>query len=176
MTQLLITISKIYADALIELGDFDKTLKELDIITEICSNSKDLVQILESPTVSVEKKFLIIDEVFLKDINEKMRNFLKVLAEKKRFNEFSNIKEAFSNEVDKIKNIKRIEVISAIELNEDKKQAVIRKLKEKLQKEIIANWNTDKSIIGGLIIKIDDNVIDTSLKNKLKNLSKNIEV
>lgn len=176
MTQLLTTISKIYADALIELGDFDETLKELDIITEIYSNSKDLVQILESPTVSVEKKFLIIDEVFSKDINEKMRNFLKVLAEKKRFNEFSNIKEAFSNEVDKIKNIKRIEVISAIELNEDKKQAVIRKLKEKLQKEIIANWNTDKSIIGGLIIKIDDNVIDTSLKNKLKNLSKNIEV
>ena len=46
------------------------------------------------------------------------------------------------------------------------------KLHTRLQKNIIANWTTDENIIGGLIIKIDDDIIDNSLKNKLEKLSK----
>lgn len=167
--------SKIYAKALIELNiSHDDILNQLDIINEICNNSKDLVQILENPSISTDSKFNIIDEVFSKDIGEELKNFLKILVEKKRFNEFSHIREAYIEDLDNIKNIKRVKVISAINLNEDKKQIIIEKLQTKLQKEIIADWLTDTDIIGGLIIKIDDNVIDTSLKNKLQSLSKNI--
>ena len=175
MTQLT-TASKIYANALIDLGTFDETLKDLNVISEICSNSIDLVQVLENPTISVETKYELIDEVFSKDISEKTRNFLKILVEKKRFNEFEKIKNAYLEDLDDIKNIKRVNVVSAIDLSDNKKQEIVEKLKTKLQKDIIANWHTDKTIIAGLVIKVDDNVIDTSLSNKLKNLSKNIEV
>lgn len=168
-----------YANALVKLGQdnvlsYDDILKNIEIAEEICKNSPDLVSVLENPTISAETKNSIIDEVFTNQINEKIKDFLKILIDKKRFNEFSGIAAGYKKELDIINNIKRINVVSAVELKEEAKQKIVEKMRDKLQKNIIADWNTDENIIGGLVIKIDDDVIDTSLKNKLENLSKNI--
>ena len=69
-------------------------------------------------------------------------------------------------------NIKRVEIVSAVELSDEQKQKTIEKLHIRLNKEVKVNWALDTNIIGGLVIKIDDDIIDTSLKNKLDKLSK----
>lgn len=171
--------AKNYADALVKLGQdnvisYDDILNNLEIISEICSKSKDLTDVLENPAISDETKFSIIDEVFTKSVNEKIRDFLKILIEKKRFKELEGIVAAYQEELDKINNLQRVEVISAIELDDNSKQKIIEKLQNRLQKNVIAQWQTDEEIIGGLVVKINDDVIDSSLKNKLENLSKNI--
>lgn len=130
--------------------------------------------VLENPAISDETKFSIIDEVFTKYVNEKIRDFLKILIEKKRFKELEGIVAAYQEELDKINNLQRVEVISAVELDDNSKQRIIEKLQKRLQKNVIAQWQTDEEIIGGLVVKINDDVIDSSLKNKLENLSKNI--
>ena len=96
------------------------------------------------------------------------------MIDKNRFYELNQIVEAYSCEVDEIHNVKRVEVISAVEISDDRKQRLVEKLQNKLQKTVIPNWNVDKDIIGGLIIRIGDDVVDNSLRNKLENLSKNI--
>lgn len=171
------TSAKNYADSLIQIYkdgimSCEDILNNLNIIKEIAKNSSELVDVMNNPAISNKIKFEIIENVFSNQINDKLINFLKVLVDKKRFHELNQIIEAFSINVDEIHNIKRVEVISAIEVSEDRKQNLIEKLQNKLQKTIIANWNIDKNIIGGLIIKIGDNVIDNSLRNKLENLSK----
>lgn len=171
--------AKNYADALVKLGQdnvisYDDILNNLEIISEICIKSKDLTDVLENPAISDETKFSIIDEVFTKSVNEKIRDFLKILIEKKRFKELEGIVAAYQEELDKINNLQRVEVISAIELDDNSKQKIIDKLQNRLQKNVIAQWQTDEEIIGGLVVKINDDVIDSSLKNKLENLSKNI--
>lgn len=133
-----------------------------------------MTDVLENPAISDETKFSIIDEVFTKSVNEKIRDFLKILIEKKRFKELEGIVAAYQEELDKINNLQRVEVISAIELDDNSKQKIIDKLQNRLQKNVIAQWQTDEEIIGGLVVKINDDVIDSSLKNKLENLSKNI--
>ena len=90
------------------------------------------------------------------------------------FYELNQIVEAYSYEVDEIHNVKRVEVVSAVEISDDRKQRLVEKLQNKLQKTVIPNWNVDIDIIGGLIIRIGDDVVDNSLRNKLENLSKNI--
>ena len=171
--------AKNYADALVKLGQdnvisYDDILNNLEIISEICTQSKDLTGVLENPAISDETKFSIIDEVFTKYVNEKIRDFLKILIEKKRFKELDGIVAAYQEELDKINNLQRVEVISAVELDDNSKQRIIEKLQKRLQKNVIAQWQTDEEIIGGLVVKINDDVIDSSLKNKLENLSKNI--
>ncbi len=171
--------AKNYADALVQLGQdgmlsYDDILKNLESVKEICANSPDLNSVLENPTISDELKYSIIDEVFQKDIHEKIIDFIKVLIEKKRFKEFYGIVEAYRDELDKINNLQRVSVTSAIELNEEMKQRITEKLQKRLSKNITAEWLIDKEIIGGLVIKINDDVIDSSLKNKLENLSKNL--
>lgn len=167
--------AKTYADALIETNQSnDDILKDLETVSKIIESSNDLKTVLNTPAVPVEPKIEIIDDIFKLQVNQNILNFLKILAEKKRFNEFEEILQAFKNKFDEIQGIKRITVISAIELSDEYKMRITDKLKEKLQKNIYADWQVDSEIIGGLIIRIDDNVINTSIKNKLENLSKNI--
>lgn len=173
------TSEKIYADSLIQAGKdgamkFDDILKDLNTINEITSQSKDLVQVMENPAIDDKTKYEIIDSVFSGQINNKIINFLKVLIDKKRFNELDNIIQAYSDELDKINNIKRVEVVSAVELTDEQIKKLTEKLQHKLQKNVIISREINKDIIGGLVIKIDDDVIDNSLKNKLESLSKNI--
>ena len=173
------TTAKNYADALKELAQdnqisYDDILKNLECVLEICKTSNDLQNVLNNPSISDETKFSIIDEVFHRDIDKKIVDFIKVLIEKKRFNELDGITEAYKKELDNIKNIQRVDVISAISLNDDFKNRITEKLQKRLNKDIIANWIVNEEIIGGLVVKIDDDIIDSSLKNKLENLSKNL--
>ncbi len=171
--------AKNYAESLMQVGkdgvmSYDAILSDLNNIKEIISSSKELVDVMENPAISVKNKNEILNSVFSNQINPKLINFLKVLIEKNRFDELNQIIAAFSSDVDEINNIKRVEVVSAVEVSDDRKQRLIEKLQNKLQKTVIANWVLDDSIIGGLVIRIDDNIIDNSLRNKLENLSKNI--
>lgn len=176
MTQITLS-SKIYADTLIRLGQdgavsFDEILENLENIQKICASSKELVTVLQNPTISIDTKNSIIDEVFSQNIDKKIKDFLKIIIEKKRFNEFNSIVSSYKAELDKINNIKHVEIISAINLDENNKQTILAKIENKIQKQVIANWTVDNSIIGGLVIKFDDNIIDSSLKQKLEKLSK----
>ena len=107
-------------------------------------------------------------------INPKTLNFLEVLLDEGRFNLFNTIFELFKKETNKIKNIQTVEIISAVDLDEEMKKRLEEKLKEKLNKEIIMNFEKDKNILGGLIIKVEDNVVDLSLKAKFNSLKKEL--
>ena len=99
-------------------------------------------------------------------------NFIKIIVEKNRFNEFGQIISAYKELLDSANNTQNVEIISAIELSDSQKQNIIEKLSAKLNKNIKPDWIIDKSIIAGLVIKMDDNVIDSSVKNKLEKLSR----
>ena len=162
-----------YANSLIEAANnYEQILNDLRTVQNITSQSKDFNDVMLNPTISVSTKNEIIDEIFKNQINEKVINFLKILADKKRFSELNEIISAYSEKVDEINNIKRVEVISVVELSDEQKQKTIERLQNRLKKNVIVNWSLDKEIIGGLVIKIDDDIIDSSLKNKLEKLSK----
>ncbi len=159
-----------YAKSLFEADN--NALADLNTVMEVINSSKDFELTMLNPSISLQVKYEIIDEIFKNELNEKVLNFIKILVEKNRFNEFNQIVQAYSNELDKMNNIKRVEVVSAVELSDEQKQKTIERLQIRLNKEVKVSWITDKEIIGGLVIKIDDNIIDTSIKNKLYKLSK----
>lgn len=162
-----------YANSLIEAdNNYEQILKDLQAVSETVQESKDFAEIISNPTIAIQTKNEIIDEIFKNKINNKVINFIKILADKKRFDELNAVIKAYINKVDEINNIKRVEVISAVELSPNQKEKTIEKLQTKLQKSVLVNWTQNKDIIGGLVIKIDDDVIDNSLKNKLEKLSK----
>lgn len=169
------TSSKNYAGALAEIAadnviSYDGIKNDLNTVSAIIKNSPDLKNVLENITIATEVKNSIIDEVFRNQVNDKIVNFLKILTNKNKFNDFEDIKSDFETIYNDVNNIKLVDVTSAVELSEEQKQRVVEKLQAKLNKKIIANWLQDEDIIGGLIIKIDDNVINSSLKNRLEKL------
>ena len=174
-----LSIARRYAKSLIELmlgGDCNQAeiKNELQNIKEILQNSPDLNSAMNNPIVSAKDKEEIINAVFEKDTKATTRNFLKLLVEKNRFNLIFMIIDAFNKMLDKINNITQVSVIGAVELEDNSKQEIENKLKEKLNKEINIAYSVDDSIIAGLIYKIEDNILDTSLKFKLEELKKEL--
>ncbi len=176
MTTIISEISKNYAKALVEKAAenncFDLYSNQLCQISEIFENSKDLQVVISNSSISVNKKIEILDAIFKDKIDNRLLNFLKVLVEKNRFNEFNSIVECYSNMLDSKNSKKKVEIISPIELNFENKSNVLFKLEHKLNCEIVPTWTVDESIIAGLVYKFDDYVIDTSIRSKLKSFSK----
>jgi F-type H+-transporting ATPase subunit delta len=173
MVKQISALAKTYAHSLIEVDEnYNDILSDLSTVNDVILSSNDFRQTMNNPSVSLKTKYEIIDEIFKKELNEKVLNFIKILIDKNRFNDFEQIVQAYSNEINEINNVKLVQVVSAVELSDNQKQNTIEKLKARLNKDIKVNWILDKKIIGGLVVKIDDDVIDMSLKNKLDKLSK----
>jgi len=174
-----LSIAKRYAKSLVELmfdgeNNQEEIKGDLKNVKEILNSSPELNSALTNPIVSAYDKEQIINSVFERDTKETTRNFLNLLVEKNRFSLIFQIIEAFDKMLDKINNLAQVSVTGAIELNDNSKEEIENKLKEKLNKEINITYNTDKEIIAGLIYKIEDDVLDTSLKHKLEELKKEL--
>lgn len=171
--------AKNYSKALVEMVrdnviSFEDLSKDLTTVSEILETSQDLRLTLENPTVSEEVKSQIVEEVFKNEVHPQVVSFLKVLIDKNRFSEFSQIKADYEIKLDDVNKIQAVEITSAVELSEEYRERILQKLSEKLQKNIRPNWKVDENIIAGLIYRINDNVIDTSIKSKLDKLNKNL--
>lgn len=171
--------AKNYSKALVEMVrdnviSFEDLSKDLATVSEILETSQDLRLTLENPTVSEAVKSQIVEEVFKNEVHPQVVSFLKVLIDKNRFSEFSQIKADYEIKLDDVNKIQAVEITSAVELSEEYRERILQKLGEKLQKNIRPNWKVDENIIAGLIYRINDNVIDTSIKSKLDKLNKNL--
>ncbi len=102
-------------------------------------------------------------------------SFLNLLLEKKRAGILPDIAEALQAMVDKDQNISHGTIISAVELNSDllaKIQATLEKL---TGNKVILETQVDPSIIGGIIAKVGDLVLDGSIKTQLNGLKESIK-
>lgn len=172
------TVSKNYAQALMqtaaESDTYDKIKSQLLEIQEVINSSKDLEVVMANSSISSSDKKEILDSIFAGKIEPKLLMFLKLLVEKNRFNEFNSIIASYIDMLDKRSNKKQVDITSSVKLTFENKTNILFALEHKLNCEVVPVWHVDKSIIAGLTFKFDDYVIDTSVRNKIENLRKNI--
>lgn len=172
--------AKKWAKALIELTQEDEGISKEEVLSDLRSaaetfeSSEELSNVINNPSISTEEKQIVICKLFQNRIMPIVYNFLFALNLRKRINLIKEITDEFETELEKLKNILRVDITSAITLNDDKKNDIKSRIAEKLQKEIKVNWGVDKDIIAGLIFNINDTVVDNSIKHKLDKLSEKI--
>lgn len=175
-----ILIAERYAQSLVDLGknndlSYVAIATDLAAIQLILNRSKDLYDALTNPLVNVEDKENIIDSVFVKDVDKLIINFLKLLVERNRFNLIYDVIAKFNLLLDDVNNVARVEVVSAVSLNENEKNIILEKLSQKIRdKQISVKYSVDESIIAGLVFKLGDDVLDTSVSHRLEELQKSI--
>ena len=173
-------IAKRWALALMELAQEDENISKEDIlddlreISETFNSSEELSNVINNPSISTEEKQIILCKLFQNSIMPIVYNFLFVLNLRKRITIIPEIAIEFEKELERIKNITKVSITSAIELNDEKKDEIKTKIAEKLNKEVIIEWGIDTDIIAGLIFNIDEFVIDNSIRHKLDDLSREI--
>ena len=124
--------------------------------------------------MTTEEKQTIISKIFQNSILPVVYNFLYVLNLRKRLGAIFEIVDEFERKLEKFNNILRVNVTSAIDLTNEKKEDIKTKISQKLNKKILVDWEVNKEIIAGLVFKIDETIIDNSVRCKLKDLERAI--
>lgn len=168
------TAARPYAKAAFEVAQTDASLAEwteaLEFMSAVICND-DMKQVLESPSMGAAEKGEIFIDVCADKLTDKSRNFAKVLAENGRLvllPEIAELYEAFRADAES-----KVEatVTSAYPLSEAQKKAMTEALKKKLGSEVTLVTEIDESLIGGVVIRAGDLVIDGSAQEKLAALA-----
>ena len=168
-------ISDRYGSALYNLASekkcIDEILNDFEKVQKAINESHELRQVIKSPLVNSEDKLNILLKIFSGlNFNNLTTTFFKVLDSNKRISNLLSIILQFK----KINSEKRgdigADVTSANELSEEEKNNITNELKNTLGQKLSLNFDVDKDIIGGLIIKVGSKMIDTSIANKINKL------
>ena len=166
-------IAQTYADALFSLGLEDKKLSKLQdegkALSEIIHDNEDFLLLIDSRFMSREERQDIASKI-LKDFDEDIVNFVKVLIANNRTNYIKDVLEAFNSLCNEYKGVKEGLIYSAFPLNKE----TINKIKNKISQiegmdvELISR--IDPSLIGGVKVVINSHVYDGSIKNQLEKM------
>jgi F-type H+-transporting ATPase subunit delta len=169
-------ISYRYANSLIQLAEekkiFNKISADANLVFNTLQSSKELRAILKSPIIKLNDKKSLLQKIFDKKISSQLQNFIDFVVEKNREEILTEIFQEFLNLVDKKNNLARARITTAIELNEQQKQNMEKKLQSNTGRKISADYKINENIIGGFIVNINDVVYDASVKHQLNLLRK----
>ena len=168
-------ISERYGSALYDLASekkcIDSILNDFEVAEKVLKESPELRQVIRSPLVNSDEKLNILLKIFSQsNLHDLTTTFLKVLSDNKRISNLISIILQFK----KINSEKRgditADITSADELSEDEKNNITNQLKNSLGQKLSLNFDVDKDIIGGLIVRVGSKMIDTSILNKINKL------
>lgn len=173
-------VGKRYAEALSgnipDTGTLEKALESLKAFNEAMKTEPQLKQFFKHPSISSEKKKNVVHDICGRlAVSEKVSNLMTLLNERGRMLFLGKIVEYFELEVDNRLNRMRVQVTSAHPLttaNTDRLKAALNKI---LGKTILIDTEVDESLIGGIMLRIGDQVADDTIRNRLEILKRTIE-
>ncbi|MBC8062638.1 MAG: F0F1 ATP synthase subunit delta [Clostridiaceae bacterium] len=153
-----------------EKGKVEEYLQELRELIDLIITNTDIIQLTNNPQISTSRKKELMKDIFTDKVNDDLISFINILIDKKRIHTASGIlAEAEKIHLEK-KNTLVAHVKTVIALADTEKEELVRKLKVKYNKNILLEDELDESIIGGVYIKIGDDIIDGTLEYKLNQI------
>ncbi|BCZ44508.1 ATP synthase subunit delta [Clostridium gelidum] len=153
-----------------EKGKVDEYLKDLREICDLFDNNKDFYEVIKHPKINTIKKKEIFTDLFKGRIDDELLSFMIILIEKNRI---LYLKEKL-NEMEKIdlerKNIIKGVVKTAIPILPDELEKLKLIFEDKYDKTIRFDTEVDKNLLGGVYVKIGNDVIDDTIKSKIEEM------
>jgi len=170
----LTTLARPYARAAFETAEAAGKLadwsKGLGVLATLMQQEKVAV-FLNKPSLSWELQTKTLLDLAGEVIDGKLQNFVRLLASNKRLSLLPEVVQLFEELKAERERTVDVDVISAFAINDAEAQELTAALKARLQREVKLSTSVDKSLIGGLIVRAGDLVIDGSVRGKLNKLS-----
>ena len=172
-------VSKTYGDALFAVASeenrMDEFFESAKAVSQILRTSKDFSKLMNHPKIIKEDKVKIVEETFRAQIPKEMIGLMTLMISKGRADEMTSVFDYFVDLVKEEKKIGKADVTTAIALNDEQKAKVEEKLLQTTQYQTFEiRYRVDESLIGGMVIRIGDRVVDSSVKTKLCDLTRNL--
>ena len=173
-------IETTYGDALFELAvqesKIDALYDEAFAVIKAFNDNPELGKLLGSPKVEKEEKVSVIENIFSQFVSKEMTGLLVIMVSKDRQGGIVDTIEYFLDRVLEYKKIGVAYVCTAKPLTDSQKEKVVAKLLETTEYEDFKmNYSVDESLIGGMVIRIKDRVVDSSIKHKIEELAKDLK-
>ncbi|MCD6355045.1 MAG: ATP synthase F1 subunit delta [Prolixibacteraceae bacterium] len=157
-----------------EKNQLSRLTADVQLVSQVCSESTDFILLLESPIVKISKKMDLISAIFKNKIEGVTLDFLLLITKNKREINIPGICRNFLELARKDQNIKSAVLTTAAEINSE----TIRKIEKLLGKEFDAKielaTNINPEIIGGLVLRLDDKQYDASIATQLKKIKQKL--
>lgn len=170
-------VSKVYGDAYVsvvsEKNNLIDALEEIKSVKNILLENVEIIELLDSPKMDDEEKIDFIKGIFENYISVDSMGFLLTIIEKKRQAELLPILDYVIDCVKELLLIGKATVTTALPLDDSKKERIVDELfKSSHYKSLEAEYVVDESIIGGIVIRIGDRVVDSSVKTRIDKMRK----
>ena len=171
-------VSKTYGDALFEVAleknQLDEFLDEVKAAQTAIEENKELFKLMSHPKIVKEEKSRS-SQTFYRKVSEELVGLLRMIVDKGHFEQVDSVFTYFIDEVKEYKNIGTAYVTSAMELSGAQKAAVEKRLLETTKYvKFEMHYDVDAELIGGMVIRIGDRVVDSSVRTKLYDLTREL--
>ncbi|CCH49761.1 ATP synthase F1 subunit delta [Pseudodesulfovibrio piezophilus] len=175
-------VSRRYAKALFAIGaakgeaDQKTYGEQLTALGDSMTASPEALGFFRNPLFSAEEKKAVLETLVDKvGVDPMVKNFCDLLADRGRVEMLPAIAADYKAMTDAVSGILSGQLITVGELNEERKSAIKENLEKQAGKKLELTFDTDKDILGGIVLKIGDKVMDASLKAQLQILKENIK-
>lgn len=170
--------AKRYAQAAFEIAREQGTLEEWEQDLQILSDALQdpaVSEFFESPAVPIEAKQQAIEKVLPGESQRYVRNLALLLLERGRLAQLPQVYQVFHDLVLEARGIAVADVTTAVPLSEAEEEQVRTQLAQMIGKTVEMRPHVDPEIIGGLVVRVDDTLIDGSVRTQLAELRQRME-
>ncbi|MDD9305141.1 MAG: F0F1 ATP synthase subunit delta [Desulfobacter sp.] len=175
-----LAVSRRYAKALILIGQENSQAEqyneELSAIVGLFDTQEGFESALTNPLINKNDRKKLLEAVIgATDLSDIMKSFMILLFDKGRIGFLREIASYYKDMADELNGVVKASVTSATELSEDAVNKIKESLSKKTGKTIVLNVEQDPSLIGGVVTKIGDLVLDGSVKTQLINMRETLK-
>lgn len=172
-------VSKTYGDALFEVAleqdRLNEYWEEVLAVKTAMDENQELFKLMGHPKIVKEEKIKLIEDIFSGKVSGELVGLLCMIVNKGHFDEVDAVFEYFIYCVKEYKNIGTAYVTTALELSKAQRAAVEKRLLETTKYvKFEMHYAVDSALIGGMVIRIGDRVVDSSVRTKLYNLTREL--
>ena len=170
-------IAEVYSRALFEAakenGVLDRVHDELGEFADALGSERNLQIFLFSPYFSSEEKKQGIERI-VEDADPRLFNFLELLAERQRMPVLFRIRREFDAMWREENKLLPVTVTSAVELDQGIVEDIGREIEQQTGQRVELSSNVDPDVLGGLVVRVGNLVLDATVRNRLEQLRKQV--
>ena len=169
-------VKDVYGNALFELAleedHIDDYLAEAEAVLVALEENPELTAMMTHPQISEEEKHSVLEAIFQGRVSDEIYALLCMIQQKGHFADTASVFAYFADRVKENRHIGVVYVLTPMPLSDAQEQAIAEKLLDTTDYvSLEMHFGVEEELIGGMVIRIGDRVVDSSVRTKLEKLS-----
>lgn len=159
----------------LENDKLDTIWEEVRMTRQILSENPTFIKTICHPEITRQDQIELLDDAFKGKVSDEVMGFFHVLADKKRLKELDAVLEYFDRSAKEYKKIGVVYVTVPMELTKAQQDKIRERILEVSSYESLEmHVETDASLLGGMVIRIGDEILDNSIRSKMEHMARKI--